>query len=215
MTTSADIDHRSEGASPPASSRRRFLYIATGLFGTAGLVAATWPLLDQMNPDMATRAKWDELAVDIADLEPGEQRIVRWRNFPILIARRSDAALAWLRDHPGGLRPANPVPIRRRQPASAENPSRSIDPGLGVFADICTWCGCSSLMQATAIEPDVPGGFFCPCCASRYDAAGRPTSGIAQRDLLVPPYAYEGTLIVLGKHRIGEPVPGEFFDHPG
>jgi Rieske Fe-S protein len=70
-------------------------------------------------------------------------------------------------------------------------------------------------MQATEIEPDVPGGFVCPCCASRFDAAARPTYGLAQRDLLVLPYAHEALRIVIGKHLIGEPVPTQFFDRTG
>lgn len=191
-------------------SRRSFLYTVTALFGTAGAIAVIWPLIDQMNPDAATRSLSDEIAIDVTDLKPGEQRIIHWRAFPIVITRRSDAALAWLHAHPAGLRPASPIPSKRQQPPSADNFSRSIGQDVGVFASVCTWCRCGPLMQASEIEPDVPGGFFCPCCASRYDAAGRPATGPAERDLLVPPHAIEASLIVIGRHPLGEAVPTEF-----
>jgi ubiquinol-cytochrome c reductase iron-sulfur subunit len=196
-------------------SRRSLLYTATTLFGAAGVVAAALPLVDQMNPDAATRAMRDETAVDVADLKPDQQRVIHWRNFPIVIAQRSEATLAWLHEHPAGLRPPPPILLKRRQPSSAENFSRSIDPGFGVFASMCTWCRCAPLIQATAIEPDIPGSFMCVCCASRFDAAGRPTYGPAQRYLLVPPYAREESRIVIGKSLVGEPVPSEFFNRVG
>ena len=206
---------RTERAGGKGPSRRSFLYTTTALFGAAGAIAAAWPFFNQMNPDAATRALRDELVVDVAELKSGEQRIVRWRTFPIVIVCRIEAALAWLHEHPAGLQPAGPNLVLRRQPSSAENFSRSIEPRYGVFASICSWCGCTPLMQATAIEPDVVGGFVCPCCVSRFDAAGRPTYGPAQNDLLVPPYAYEETRIVIGKHVFGEPIPAEFFDKNG
>src|SRR5690242_12033898 len=119
-------------------SRRNFLYISTALVGAAGCVAAVWPFIDQMNPDAAARAREEVLAVDVADLKAGAQRIVRWRQWPVAIARRSDAALTWLRAHPSGLRPADPaVSDGRREPSYARNWHRSADPAYGVFVAVC------------------------------------------------------------------------------
>jgi Rieske Fe-S protein len=37
-------------------TRRDFLYVATATVAAIGTVAATWPLIDQMNPDAGTVA---------------------------------------------------------------------------------------------------------------------------------------------------------------
>jgi len=61
---------------PIQANRRTFLYVLTGAVGAAGIAAALWPLVDQMNPDAATRAAGDLVTVDLADLHPAAQRIV-------------------------------------------------------------------------------------------------------------------------------------------
>jgi ubiquinol-cytochrome c reductase iron-sulfur subunit len=204
---SLEAGDRAPSAQVPHDFRRRnFLYASTALLGAAGLVAAAWPIIDQMNPDAATRAKGDVVEVGIADLSIGEQRVVRWRNWPIVVVRRSDAALAWLREHPAGARPGPPPPARaRREPPFADNWHRSADPAYGVFVGWCSWCQCAPLQS----EPEIPGGTICPCCASRFDAAGRPSHGPAQYPLLVPPYSREGSRLLIGKTKPGEPVPTE------
>jgi ubiquinol-cytochrome c reductase iron-sulfur subunit len=165
-------------------------------------------LIDQMNPDAATRAMSDEIAVDVVDLSPDQQRVIHWRTFAIVIARRSEATLAWLREHPAGLRPTSPNLLKQRQPASTEN--FSLSTGFGIFVCICTWCGCAPLILASAVEPDIPGSLICACCASRFDAAGRPANGPAQRDRLVPPNVREESRIVIGKSLTGEPFRPSF-----
>jgi ubiquinol-cytochrome c reductase iron-sulfur subunit len=51
-----------------AISRRRFLYATTAAFAGAGVLAASWPLFDQMNPDAAVRAVGDTVSVDLTEL---------------------------------------------------------------------------------------------------------------------------------------------------
>ena len=67
------IDGRKEAAvaptrDPPGMSRRGFLYTTTAAVGAAGLVAAVWLFIDQMNPDAGLRAAGDVVDVDLADL---------------------------------------------------------------------------------------------------------------------------------------------------
>ncbi|MBV8837017.1 MAG: ubiquinol-cytochrome c reductase iron-sulfur subunit [Alphaproteobacteria bacterium] len=194
---------------PRRLSRRNLLYTSTALFGAVGLAAAAWPFIDQMNPDATARAHRDVVGFDLAGLEAGQQRVARWRNRPIVVRRRGEATLAWLRDHPAGLRPADPARSPgSRQPPYANNWHRSADPAYGVFVAVCSWCACAPLQD----EPDLPGGMICPCCASRYDAAGRPAQGPAQLDLLVPPHAREGSQIMIGQRKPGERLPDALID---
>jgi Rieske Fe-S protein len=48
-----------------------------------------WPFLDQMNPDARVRAVGDVVDVNVADLQPAQQRVVRWHNFPIFVVGRT------------------------------------------------------------------------------------------------------------------------------
>jgi Rieske Fe-S protein len=45
----------------------------------------------------------------------------------------------------------------------------------------------------------VPGGTVCPCCASRFDAAGRAYYGPARFDLPVPPHRIAKGSLFIGR----------------
>ena len=57
------------------SNRRDFLYISTAAVGAVTVGAATWPLVNQMNPS-ADVAALSSIEVDLNDLEPGSQLTV-------------------------------------------------------------------------------------------------------------------------------------------
>ena len=90
---------------------------------------------------------------------------------------------------------ADPNSEQLQQPPYATNWHRSIEPEFGVLVGICTHLGCIPLFypNASATTPvsNWPGGYFCPCHGSKYDAAGRVYSGVpAPYNLPVPPYRY-------------------------
>jgi ubiquinol-cytochrome c reductase iron-sulfur subunit len=58
--------------SSPKPSRRDFLYVATSTVGTIGAIAASWPLISQMNPDASTIAAAAPVEVDLAPLVEGQ-----------------------------------------------------------------------------------------------------------------------------------------------
>jgi ubiquinol-cytochrome c reductase iron-sulfur subunit len=60
-----------------------------------------------------------------------------------------------------------------------------------VVAGACTRCACL-LKDGRALLFDAVDAFFCPCCASRFDLAGRVRGGPAPLNLLVPPYRFIG-----------------------
>jgi len=182
-------------------SRRGALYATTAAVGLAGLVAAIWPFIDQLNPDAATRAAGDVVEADLAALQPGEQRVLRWHDLPIFVVRRTAAMIDVLNDATLVNRLIDAQSEKRQQPAYARNRHRSIDPAVSVLVGVCTYCGCVPQYLAETAPPDIPGGYVCPCCASRFDPAGRAHMGPAPYNLPVPPYAIvKNTRLVIGKN---------------
>jgi ubiquinol-cytochrome c reductase iron-sulfur subunit len=206
-------------SSPPAShtvsggTRRDFLYIATATVGAVGAAASLIPLIDQMNPDAATLAAGGPVEFDVSKLSPGQQAVVRWRNRPIFVTRRTDRVLKSLQS-PGVIgRLSDPQSDEMQQPDYAKNWHRSIQPEYGVLVGICTHLGCipKFFPQANATQPTAnwPGGYFCPCHGSKYDLAGRVYSGVpAPYNLPVPPYHFISDTTV----RIGENPKDSHFD---
>ena len=72
--------------------RREFLFTASYAVGAVGVVAVTWPLIDQMNPDASVKAL-ASTEVDISSLEPGNSITVLWRGKPVFIKRRTQAEI--------------------------------------------------------------------------------------------------------------------------
>ena len=190
-------------AGPPRVSRRSLLYAATAAMGAAGVVAAAWPFIDQLNPDAAIRASGDVIDVDLAGLQPGEPRVLRWHNLPITVVRRTAAMVDSLRDATRLARMIDAKSEKRQQPAYAANGHRSIDPAVSVLVGVCIYCGCRPQFRAEVSPPDDgPGGYLCLCCASHFDAAGRAHLGPAQYNLPVPPYEIATPAwLVIGRNR--------------
>jgi ubiquinol-cytochrome c reductase iron-sulfur subunit len=185
----------------PASDRRGFLYAATAAVAAAGLAAAAWPLLDQMNPDARERAAAERLRVDIGDLQPAGQRVVHWNGLPIFVARRTPAMLAAMQDSSFVATLVDAASAEHQQPSYARNWHRSLDPAYAVLVGVCTACRCVPQFFAEASALNVAGGYVCPCCASRFDPAGRVYSGRARSNLPVPPYAFAaGPAVLLGRN---------------
>src|SRR6476469_7122868 len=82
----------------PASTRRDFLYIATGTAATVGAAAVLVPLIAQMNPDASTLAAGGPVDLDLGKIEPGQQVVIRWRERPIFVFHRTPETLKTLQD---------------------------------------------------------------------------------------------------------------------
>src|SRR5713226_2112160 len=70
-------------------TRRDFLYIATGVWGAAGILAAAVPLISQMNPDASTIAAGAPVEIDLSPIAEGQVVKVFWRSKPIFISHRT------------------------------------------------------------------------------------------------------------------------------
>ena len=135
-------DSASGRAAKIAIARRDFLYVATGAFVGMGVLAATWPFIDQMNPGADVLSAGSPLGVDLSSLQPGQQVVVRWRSRPIFIVYRTPASLAALKSVSHRNRLRDPDSEERQQPAYAVNEFRSVRPKYLVVVGICTHLGC-------------------------------------------------------------------------
>jgi ubiquinol-cytochrome c reductase iron-sulfur subunit len=183
------------GGHAPETSRRDFLYIATATVGAVGAVATLVPLIDQMNPDASTLAAGGPVDLDVSKVAEGQQVVIRWRQRPIFVFRRSKETLQSMQSSQMISLLSDPNSEQLQQPPYATNWHRSIKPELGVLVGICTHLGCIPLFYPTASATtpvaNWPGGYFCPCHGSKYDPAGRVFSGVpAPYNLPVPPYRF-------------------------
>jgi ubiquinol-cytochrome c reductase iron-sulfur subunit len=204
ITDPISSDHR--------PTRRDFLYVATAAVSTVGVAAAIVPMVSQLEPDKATLAAGGPVELDLSQVQPGQQVIVRWRDHPILVINRPEAALKTLQDSKLLARLSDPQSSEFQQPKYARNWHRSAKPEYGVLVGICTHLGCIPLYypDPNAIHPasDWLGGYFCPCHGSKYDLAGRVFSGVpAPYNLPVPPYRFVNDHMI----RIGENPPDSHF----
>ena len=142
------------------------------------------------------------LRVSLADLLPGESRLVSWEGRPVLLYRRQDSDYASLRTPDERLIDAQSE--KSTQPAAFANEFRSAAPDLFVAIALGTDLGCSvSYLQPDSSnfqEKPWDGGFVDSCRKSRYDAAGRVYEAqYADRNLIVPPYTYSDNILILGR----------------
>ncbi|MGA2815542.1 MAG: ubiquinol-cytochrome c reductase iron-sulfur subunit [Xanthobacteraceae bacterium] len=195
------------------STRRNFLYIATGTVAAVGAAAVLVPLIAQMNPDASTLAAGGPVDLDISKIAPGQQVVIRWRERPIFVFRRTPETLKSLQEATLTSQLSDPNSQQVQQPPYASNWHRSIKPEFGILVGICTHLGCIPMFypQPNASSPvtNWPGGYFCPCHGSKYDAAGRVFSGVpAPYNLPVPPYTFVNDTTI----RVGENPSGTAWD---
>jgi ubiquinol-cytochrome c reductase iron-sulfur subunit len=178
----------------PMDPKRRQLLIATSIAGAAAGAAIAIPLLSSMAPSERAMSAGAPVEVDISKLAPGEMMTVEWRGKPVWIIHRTPAMLAALKAAEPYL--VDPESARKQQPDYATNAYRSIRPEIMVAIGICTHLGCSpkdKFKPGTdeGMSADWPGGFFCPCHASKFDLAGRVFKNVpAPTNLEVPPHQY-------------------------
>jgi ubiquinol-cytochrome c reductase iron-sulfur subunit len=201
-----------EEVTAEGESRRDFLLLVAGALGGVGVLTALYPLVDSLNPAADVIAAGAPIDFDLAQLQPGEQKIVAWRSRPLFVVRRTAAELERLQQPSDTSLLSDPNSTAFQQPPYAKNWHRSIDPEFLVVVGICTHLGCIPRFepqQGGPFGPNWPGGFFCPCHGSKYDLSARVFSGVpAPYNLPVPPYRFVDKKTI----RIGENPPGVAFD---
>ena len=168
---------------------RRDLLAMAGALALFGIGAATWPLIDSMNPSAELQVpSW----IDLRGIEIGQRKTVVWRDTPIFIVHRTPQEIA-----------------AARADDDAEMPFPEAD-GARVQRDewlivigICTFRPCPLLEHRSGENSGAWHGWICPCHANAYDLAGRLRVGPGNRNLDIPPYRFESdTAISLGTSRL-------------
>jgi len=160
-----------EGDSRPATYLT--LGVAKGIY--AGIARATvMKLVAQMSASADVLAL-SSIEVDISKFAEGTNTTVKWRGKPIFIKHRTPAEIALAQQDDN-------ADLRHKE----TDASRVQKDKWLVVIGICTHLGCVPIPGAG----DYPGGFFCPCHGSHYDASGRIRKGPAPLNLEVPTYKF-------------------------
>ena len=170
--------HGAGGHGSGGTSRRDFLYLATGAVGGIGLVSLAWPFIDQMNPAADVLAL-SATEVDLAPIEVGQRVTVTWRGKPVFIDHRP----------PEEIKAAEDVPLADLPDAQADK-DRVQKPEWLIVIGICTHLGCVPGGQRLGEARGDYGGWLCPCHGSQYDTSGRIRKGPAPANLAVPTYSF-------------------------
>jgi ubiquinol-cytochrome c reductase iron-sulfur subunit len=155
------------------SSRRDFLFLATGAAAAAGVAALAWPFIDQMNPDATTLAM-SSTEVDIGAIPEGQIVTVKWRGGPVFIRHRTKKEIEDAQNVDVG---------DLRDPQT--DAQRVQKPEWLIVVGVCTHLGCVPLGHEGKYE-----GWLCPCHGSVYDTSGRIRQGPAPLNLAVPEYTF-------------------------
>jgi len=186
----------------PDSKRREALVKASAVAGGLGLAAVAYPFLASLAPSERAKALGAPVEVDLDGIAPGALDTVEWRGKPVWILRRTPQMLASLEQDEALLLDPNSERASQ-QPDYAQNRARSLKPEYFVTIALCTHLGCVPTFtpEPGAVQPDWPGGFYCPCHGSKFDLAGRVFKGVpAPTNLVIPPYKYAGeSRVVIGE----------------
>jgi ubiquinol-cytochrome c reductase iron-sulfur subunit len=172
------------------TTRRDFLYIATGTVGVIGAAAAAWPLIDQMNPSSSVLAL-SSIEVDLTPIPVGQQVIFKYRGRPLFVRRRTPKEIAESKAVPVASLP-DPIARNANLPdsAPASDADRATKPEWLVVIGVCTHLGCTPTVSTPTSPQGDYGGWLCHCHGSQYDTAGRIRKGPAPQNLAVPPYSF-------------------------
>jgi ubiquinol-cytochrome c reductase iron-sulfur subunit len=193
--------------SAKVDNTRRNLIVATSVVGGAAGAGAAVPFVASWWPSERAKAAGAPVEVDIANLGPGEMKVVEWRGKPVWVVRRTKEMLESLKAVATQL--TDPGSKSSEQPQYAQNEHRARKPEFMVMEGVCTHLGCSPQLKGADAKAEMggdwAGGFYCPCHGSKFDYAGRVFRGApAPLNLPVPPHTYlSETTILIGDDRKG------------
>jgi len=178
------------------TTRRDFLYYATGAAGVVVTGAAVWPLINQMNPSADVQAL-SQIFVDTGGLEPGSQLTVNFLGKPVFIRRRTQEEIDASRVTELSALPDRESRNPNKPGTDASDVNRTMDDAGEwlVMIGVCTHLGCVPLGNGAG-DFDA---WFCPCHGSHYDTAGRIRRGPAPENMHIPVAEFiDATTLQLG-----------------
>lgn len=178
------------------------LRVTAKLMVGAGVLCLAYVLVAQVFSGGGETPAMPSLRVSIADLQPGDSRVLSWEDRPVLLYRRQDEDFSHLRSPDERLLDAESQ--KSTQPDAYKGDFRSASPDWFVAIALGTDLGCPvSYLPAESTDfqgKPWTGGFVDSCRKARYDLAGRVyRSQYADRNLVVPRYVLEGDTLILGQ----------------
>ncbi len=168
--------------------RRNFINIAAVSAAGAGAVAVVYPLISQMAPSADVLAE-SSTEVDIAAVQPGQAIKAVFRKQPVFIRNLT----------PAEIEAANKVdPATLRDPQTLKERTKEGHENWLITMGVCTHLGCVPQGAGAGEVKGEFGGYFCPCHGSHYDTAARIRKGPAPKNLQVPEYEIDGTVVKIG-----------------
>lgn len=166
------------------TTKRDFLFVATGAVGAVAVAGAVWPLIDNMNPDASVLAL-ASIEYDLSSIEVGQSVTIKWRGLPVFVRHRTEAEIE----------EARAVPLSElKDPATDEERTKAGHEQWLIMIANCTHLGCVPVGESGDFD-----GWFCPCHGSHYDTAGRIRKGPAPTNLVLPDYEFvSDTLVQIG-----------------
>lgn len=138
---------------------------------------------------------------NVADMQPGEYRLVEWQKKPLFIVNRKSEWEAALQGADAALY-HDPDSSKSSQPQLAANPLRSVQSGWFVTLGLGTGMGCTLVFSgpdANKSGVEAAGGFVDGCDQSHYDLAGRVyVRQQAKRNTVVPRWSFKDGEILIG-----------------
>jgi ubiquinol-cytochrome c reductase iron-sulfur subunit len=168
--------------------RRDFINIAAvAAAGTGGIVTLL-PLISQMAPSADVLAE-SSTELDVAAIAPGQAIKAMFRKQPVFVRNLTPEEIAT----------ANAVDVSSlRDPQTLAERTKEGSENWLITMGVCTHLGCVPLGTAEGEPRGEFGGYFCPCHGSHYDTAARIRKGPAPKNLEVPEYEINGTLVKIG-----------------
>ncbi|XP_066587547.1 cytochrome b-c1 complex subunit Rieske, mitochondrial-like [Prorops nasuta] len=164
-------------AASNADERKVISYLSSAVLGATllyGTKACTLHYLNFLSPTRVVMAEAQSL-IKTSEIPIGKILTVKWRGRPVFIYHRPQSIIDQERA----------VDVSSLIDPETDN-ERVKRPEWLVVVGICTHLGCVPIPNAGLI----PGGFFCPCHGSHFDASGRIRKGPAPTNLEVPEYAF-------------------------
>jgi ubiquinol-cytochrome c reductase iron-sulfur subunit len=184
-------------ADPLEPRRRDVISIAALSFVGVGLAAAAWPFIAQMAPNRASR-RGDLATVELDGIAEGTTRVVAWNGLPVLVRHRPRVEIEAARRSSGQIDGLARNALQPRTADSRDAHRVGADPRWLVMVGLCSKHDCLVRDMDTPSRLADGVGWFCPCCASRYDLSGRVVSGPAPANLAVPRHEIRGGSLTIG-----------------
>ena len=177
-----------EGNPTEGVRRRDFINIAAVSAAGVGGLAVVYPLISQMSASADVLAQ-SSTEVDISAIAPGQAIKAVFRKQPVFIRNLT----------PAEIEEANKVDVGSlRDPQTLAERTKEGHENWLITMGVCTHLGCVPQGAAEGEVKGEYGGYFCPCHGSHYDTAARIRKGPAPKNLQVPEYEINGTVVKIG-----------------